>query len=141
MAESGGILMPDGRVTAEASTGLVLERVHEPDEALEHALGRSPGTTLLDHLAVSSGDEAGTVHITVRSTAERFVAVLAWSDSSPRTTWDLYKSLTPSGLPQAGVAAAYGSGLRRRREQGRLLRLMATSKRSFGATGPLPPRP
>jgi hypothetical protein len=84
MAESGGVLMPDGRVTADASAGLVLERVHEPDEALEHALDRSPGTTLLDHLAVSSGDEAGTVHITVRSTAERFVAVLAWSDSGVR---------------------------------------------------------
>jgi hypothetical protein len=84
MAESGGMLMPDGRVTAHASGGLVLERVHEPDEALEHALDRSPGTTLLDHLAVSSGDEAGTVHITVRFTAERFVAVLAWSDSGIR---------------------------------------------------------
>lgn len=84
MAESGGTLMPDGRVTADASTGLFLGRIHEPDEALNHALDRSPGTTLLDHLAVSSGEEAGTVHITVRSTAERFVAVLAWSDSGVR---------------------------------------------------------
>jgi hypothetical protein len=85
MAESGGIDMPDGRVTAAASTGLVLERVHEPDEALQHALDRSPGTTLLGLLAVSSGDEAGTVRITVRSTTGWFVAVLALSNSGVRT--------------------------------------------------------
>lgn len=82
MAQADGILVPDGRVSVDASPGLVLERVHQPDEVLRQALARSPRTSLLGHIAVSSGDEAGTVHITVRATAESFTAVLTRSGSS-----------------------------------------------------------
>lgn len=81
MAESFRIISVDGRVSAEASLGLVLEQVDQPDPALSHALNQSPATSLLAALTVSSSDASGTAHITVRSHAGRVSAVLERSAS------------------------------------------------------------
>lgn len=81
MAKPVRIISVDGRVSAEAGLGLVLEQVDQPDRALSHALDQSPAASLLAALTVSSSDASGTVQIEVRSLAGRLTAVLERSAS------------------------------------------------------------